>query len=319
MWQARQSQVCWSQRSQFWGTAQGFGPFVKHSQLHNAELLQIFIAVTSLTGLVLAAVMSEREQIGQAFENEKRLLAEIEPVNERLEERVAERTWELEQKTSQLANQAKLLDLANDAIFVRTVDEKISYWNQGAERLYGWTSAEVLGRAVHEILHSEFPVPLEQILQRDRWEGELRQTKRDGSIIVVASRWSTLRDREGEAVGWLEINTDVTARKRAEDAARSLSGRILTLQDDERRRIARGLHDSLGQLLAAIGMNLDLLSTGGADRAALISECSRIVQQCLSETRTISHLLHPPLLDEAGVGSAIAGTWMDSLSAAVSK
>ena len=288
-----------------WGTAQGFGPFVKHTQLHNAELLQVFIAVTSLTGLVLAAVMSEREQIGQAFENEKRLLAEIEAVNEKLEERVAERTWELEQKTSQLANQAKLLDLANDAILVRAVDEKISYWNQGAERLYGWTSAEVLGRAVHEILHSEFPVPLGQILERDRWEGELRQIKRDGSIIVVASRWSTLRDHRGEAVGWLEINTDVTARKRAEDAARSLSGRILTLQDDERRRIARGLHDSLGQLLAAIGMSLDLLSTQGADRVALVSECSRIVQQCLSETRTISHLLHPPLLDEAGVGSAI--------------
>ena len=106
-------------------------------------------------------------------------------------------------------------------------------------------------------------------------------------------------------MGWLEINTDVSARKQAEEAARSLSGRILTLQDDERRRIARGLHDSLGQLLAALKMNLDLLSTEHGNRAKLILESSKIVDQCVSETRTISYLLHPPLLDEAGIGSAV--------------
>jgi signal transduction histidine kinase len=103
---------------------------------------------------------------------------------------------------------------------------------------------------------------------------------------------------------WLEINTDITSRKRAEDAARSLSGRILTLQDEERRKIARGLHDSLGQYLASLKMNLDLLEAGNGNREKLASECSEIVEKCLTETRTISHLLHPPLLDEAGFGSA---------------
>jgi signal transduction histidine kinase len=144
---------------------------------------------------------------------------------------------------------------------------------------------------------------LPEILQSNRWEGELRRRRKDGSEIVVASRWTTLRDHNGKPAGWLEINTDVTARRRAEGAARSLSGRILTLQDDERRRIARGLHDSLGQYLAALGMKLDQLSTHGRER--LVSECSQIVEQCLSETRTISHLLHPPLLDEAGIGCAV--------------
>jgi signal transduction histidine kinase len=146
---------------------------------------------------------------------------------------------------------------------------------------------------------------LPEILQSDRWEGELRHRRKDGSKIVVASRWTTLRDHNGKPVGSLEINTDVTARRRAEEAARSLSGRILTLQDDERRRIARGLHDSLGQYLAALAMKLDLLSTQGGKRAKSILECSQLVEQCLSETRTISHLLHPPLLDEAGIGSAV--------------
>jgi PAS domain S-box-containing protein len=296
-----------------WGTAHGYGPFVNHSSLHNAVLLQIFVAVTSLTGLILAAVINEREHIGEAFESEKKLLSESESAKERLEELVRERTQELEQNTAQLAYQAKLLDLANDAIFIRSATDKISYWNEGAERLYGWASEEVLGRSVDEILHTEFPVPFLEIMQADRWEGELRHTTKDGSQIIVASRWTTLRDHSGKAVGWLEINTDITARKRAEEAARSLSGRILTLQDDERRRIARGLHDSLGQYLTALKINLDQLSASDNGNAALASESAGIVDKCLTETRTISYLLHPPMLDEAGLGSA-ARWYVDGFS-----
>jgi PAS domain S-box-containing protein len=288
-----------------WGTAHGFGPFVSHTQLHNAMLLQIFIAVISLTGLMLAALINERERIGEAFESEKQLLSESEAAKETLEVRVKERTQELEQSTAQLAYQATLLDLANDAILVRSAHSGITYWNEGAERLYGWTKEEALGNSTQELLHTEFQTDISEILRLDRWEGELRQRRRDGLEITVASHWTTLRDHDGKPVGWLEINTDVSARKQAEEAARSLSGRILTLQDDERRRIARGLHDSLGQLLAALKMNLDLLSTEHGNRAKLILESSKIVDQCVGETRTISHLLHPPLLDEAGIGSAV--------------
>jgi PAS domain S-box-containing protein len=296
-----------------WGTAHGYGPFVSHSPLHNAVLLQIFVSVTSLTGLILAAVINEREHIGEQFESEKRLLSESEAAKELLEERVRERTRELEQNTAQLAYQAKLLDLANDAIFIRNAADKISYWNEGAERLYGWASREVLGRSVHDILHTEFPVPFSEIVSAERWEGELRHTTRDGSQITVASRWTTLRDHTGRPVGWLEICTDVTARKRAEESARSLSGRILTLQDDERRRIARGLHDSLGQYLTALKITLDRLSASDNGNAALASEGSGIVDKCLTETRTISHLLHPPMLDEAGFASA-ARWYVDGFS-----
>jgi PAS domain S-box-containing protein len=296
-----------------WGTAHGFGPFVNHTPLHNAGLLQIFVAVTALTGLILAVVISEKEHIGEAFESEKRLLSESESAKERLEELIRERTEELEQNAARLASQAKLLDLANDGIFIRNADDRISYWNEGAERLYGWASEEVLGRSVHEVLHTEFSVPLSEIMQADRWEGELRHTTKTGDQITVASRWTTLRDHNGKSVGWLEINTDITARKRAEEAARSLSGRILTLQDDERRRIARGLHGSLGQYLTALKMNVDILQTSNENKAKLASDCSEILDKCLTETRTISHLLHPPLLDEAGIGSA-ARWYVDGFS-----
>ena len=285
-----------------WGTAKGFGPFVNHSPLHNAVLLQIFIAVTAFTGLILAAVINEKEHIGKAFENSEKLLGEIETINQSLEVRVRERTRELEDKTAQLANQAKLLDLANDAIFVRNADGGIGYWNEGAERLYGWRADEAIGKSTQELLQTELPP--EVTAMTDRWEGELQQRRRDGSQITVASRWTTLRNDRGQAVGWLEINTDVTGRKQAEDAARALSGRILTLQDEERRRIARELHDSLGQYLAALKMNLDRVSAGRSNSEELIRESLEMLDKCLTETRTISHLLHPPLLDEAGFGSA---------------
>ncbi len=223
-----------------------------------------------------------------------------------MQNEIERRTAEVEQKTAQTMEQARLLDLANDAIFVRTVNDRISFWNQGAERLYGWRREEALGRLTHELLRTRFPVPRSEIQKAGRWEGELVQVRSDGSEITVASRWTSLRDRDGKNAGWLEINTDITARKRAEDAARRLSGRILSLQDDERRRIARELHDSLGQYLVSLKVNLDLLSSGLMETREkfLVSECLNAAEECLSETRTISHLLHPPLLDEAGLASA---------------
>jgi signal transduction histidine kinase len=92
--------------------------------------------------------------------------------------------------------------------------------------------------------------------------------------------------------------------QQSHDAARRLSAKILTLQDEERRHLARGLHDSLGQYLTALKIDLDTFSAANPEQAQLIAECSDILQQCLVETRTLSHLLHPPLLDERGFGSA---------------
>jgi PAS domain S-box-containing protein len=202
------------------------------------------------------------------------------------------------------------LDSANDAIFVRSKGDKITYWNRGATRLYGWQENEVLGKSPHEVLHTEFPVPVTEVLysKSDSWEGELRHRKRDGSQLIVASRWTTLRDAHGEISGWLEINTDITSRKRAEDAARRLGGRMLQLQDAERRKFARDLHDGLGQYLASIKIFLDSAMSAGVtpqEQREMLAESVSIVERCLAETRTVSHLLHPPLLDEAGLASAI--------------
>jgi signal transduction histidine kinase len=101
------------------------------------------------------------------------------------------------------------------------------------------------------------------------------------------------------------IAVDVTARRDAEDALRGLTARLLTVQDQERRRIARELHDSLGQYLAALKMSLEILANPASQKKeTLFVECNSILERCISETRTLSHLLHPPLLDEAGFASA---------------
>ncbi len=255
-----------------------------------------------LSGLIIALGEGSRRAKFRQQRTEDALLESESQLRLALQHRSAE----VEQKNAEIVEQAKLMDLANDAILVRTPDDKISYWNRGAARLYGWTAEEVVSRSPQELFQTRFSVPLSEITSSELWEGELVQTKRDGSQITVASRWATLRDEQGELKGWLEIDTDITARKQAEDAARRLSGRILNLQDEERRRIARELHDSLGQYLTAIKMNLDLLSMSlvGKPENELVNECTQTVSQCLTETRTLSHLLHPPLLDEAGFVSA---------------
>jgi len=254
-----------------------------------------FSALIILLGESTRRVIAKRQAAEEALTK----------AQQELEDRVQERTEALERIAAEVMEKATLLDLANDAIFVKTATGEISYWNQGAERLYGWSMSEAVGHAPAELLRSEYPVPLSEIESSNDWEGEICHTTRNGNRIIVASRWTTLRDESGVPVGWLEINTDITARKRAEDAARALGVRILTLQDEEHRRIARGLHDSLGQYLTALKINLDVLTTSNGSAAALAVECSEIAEKCLTETRTISHLLHPPMLDEAGLGSAV--------------
>ncbi|WP_394566110.1 PAS domain S-box protein [Bradyrhizobium sp. 31Argb] len=118
--------------------------------------------------------------------------------------------------------QAHLLDLTPDAILVVDVNRVITYWNRGAERLFGWTREEALGKTVHLLLKTVYPAPLQEIVEtanRDgRWEGELVQMTRDGAEVVVSSKWTVRRDTRGNLIGTLQSNTDITARKRAEEA-----------------------------------------------------------------------------------------------------
>jgi PAS domain S-box-containing protein len=123
-----------------------------------------------------------------------------------------------------LREQAALLDLTHDTVFVRDTNEVITYWNRGAEELYGWSMTEAVGKNSHDLNQTVFPVPFEDIMaeliRTGRWEGELIHKRRDGTKVVVASRWALQRDGSGHPVAILETNNDVTERRRAEEALR---------------------------------------------------------------------------------------------------
>ncbi|WP_214174449.1 PAS domain S-box protein [Geomobilimonas luticola] len=121
-----------------------------------------------------------------------------------------------------LREQADLLNLTHESILVRTMDNIITFWNKGAVIQYGWEAEEVVGKiTTHDLLQTQFPLPIDEInnflLINNFWEGELTQTKRDGSLITVLSRWALQRDKSNVPVAIMEINSDITDRKRAEE------------------------------------------------------------------------------------------------------
>jgi PAS domain S-box-containing protein len=120
----------------------------------------------------------------------------------------------------QLTEQARLLDLSNDAIIVRDANDRITYWNKGATKTYGYMPQEALGKVTHNLFKSEHPEPLSKIYEKlfrdNYWEGEIVHTSRDGSRLTVFSRWVLDRDAQGNRAYILETNNDITTRKRTE-------------------------------------------------------------------------------------------------------
>src|ERR1700738_5632989 len=129
-----------------------------------------------------------------------------------------------QQAEAALREPGNLLNLTHDAIFVRDMNGTIKYWNRGAEELYGWPAEQAVGIVSQVLLKTIFPVSLEEIQEEvigaGRWEGELVQTRKDGSQVVVSSRLSLRSDERNEPVGIIVINNDITKRKRAEEVAR---------------------------------------------------------------------------------------------------
>jgi len=138
---------------------------------------------------------------------------------------------------------------------------------------------------------------------------EYRIVMPDGRVKILEERWQAFHDEEGKPVRVAGTCRDITERVRAEEELQRLSGQLLRLQDQERRRIARDLHDSTGQDLVALATTLSQLhaSTPSPSRKLrkLASQCQALADQCIREVRTLSYLLHPPMLDEAGLEDAI--------------
>jgi PAS domain S-box-containing protein len=132
--------------------------------------------------------------------------------------------------------QASILDLTHDSIFVRGIDDVITYWNRGAVELYQWERGKALGKVAHQLMQTIFPAPLGEInaelFRTGRWEGELIHTKRDGTRVTVSSRWSLQRDAQGRPAMILETNNDITERKRVEEELRYHVQLLKTVTDN---------------------------------------------------------------------------------------
>jgi PAS domain S-box-containing protein len=137
----------------------------------------------------------------------------------------------LRRSAAGLREQADLLEVTHDAIFVRDMNDVITYWNRGAEVRYGWKREDAVGKVSHHLLRTIFPAPLEDIvatvLRAGSWEGELVHTRRDGAQVTAASRWSLQRDEQGRPLGTLENNNDITEHKRAEEALRKAQAELV--------------------------------------------------------------------------------------------
>ncbi|MEG4441337.1 PAS domain S-box protein [Microcoleus sp. AT9_B5] len=133
---------------------------------------------------------------------------------------IARNITESKRTEEALQQNLQMLDLASDALIVRDLDGTINYWNQGAERMYGWTKKAALGKVTHTLLHTIFTQPLAaisaQLEEQDYWEGEVIHTTNYDTKITVFSRWNLQRDEQGKPKAILETNNDITERKQAE-------------------------------------------------------------------------------------------------------
>jgi len=266
---------------------------------------------------------------------------QLERLNNELEKRVAERTLELEQKAialeelnNDLAQKNQQLDAivqtAPDIIFSRQQDGARDYIS---DRFYEYTGAgkgSAVGFGWLEYLHPEDKERslshwMRCVQSGETYESEYRLRGADGQFRWFRARAVPLLDTEGRILKWYGTCSDIHDSKLLEQSIRDnaiqlermvdvrtselrrLSSRLLTMQDEERRRIAREIHDGLGQELAAAKMIMDgILSRDSSPSMRQASaDASEMVDRAIKQVRTISHLLHPPLLDEVGLVSAL--------------
>ena len=252
-----------------------------------------------------------------------------------------------ERKTHErvLTEQARLLDLSNDAIIVRDAEDRVTYWNQGAEKIYGYTREEALGKVIYDLLKTEHPEARSKIYQKllrdNRWEGELVHSRRDGKRLTMFSRWSVDRDAQGNRAFVLETNNDITQRKEAEAALKKskdllekrvqartadlraanqelkneitrrkgLEGQILEISDREQERLGQELHDGLCQQLTAIGFLARATALRLKDHRVVqtddLEKIAQLINGSVMDARNIAHDLHKEEIEAAGLVQAL--------------
>ncbi len=200
------------------------------------------------------------------------------------------------------------------------MEGKLLFWSRGAEAMLGYSKSQVAGTTSHELLRTDFPQPLaqirEELLRAEHWEGDLIMTAQDGRRIVVSSRWALQWGKRGQAPRVLVINSDITERKLGEESLvlqrehlRALAERLQTVREEDRKKVARDLHDQIGQILTAIKMDMTWMTRHLPEsEAAVLSrlkESIQLVNNGVKAVRAICSGLRPGVLDDIGLAAAI--------------
>jgi PAS domain S-box-containing protein len=271
-------------------TALGSGPFSANTPLINAALLDVLFAVLAVSGLTLAAVIAERERAESEREHLIRAQAAME-TRLRL---------------------AAVVESSNDAILSTTLDGIILSWNAAAQRIFGFTEAEVIGQPIAILIPpalSHERKLLEQVREGKRIEPyeTIRLTK-SGTPLNVEVTESPVRNADGRVVGVAKILRDITEHKRAEEALSSVSRRLIDAQEQERSRIARELHDDIGLRLAMLAVNLTELTDGAGNEPRFQSQTIALHRKACdiaADVQALSHRLHSSRLELLGITAAM--------------
>jgi len=224
------------------------------------------------------------------------------------------------------------------AIFLLDPDGKVATWNEGAERIKGYKADEIIGHHFskfypREARESRWPDRELEIAAREgRFSDEGVRVRKDGTTFWANVVITALRDRDGEIRGFSKVTRDLTERRAMEERTRQLnrelrnrvaeltesqrlvelrtlelqrlSAELLRVQDEERRRIARTLHDDLGQELTALKIELDMMGNP-EEKSVDLAHAVELAESSLRKVRNMSYLLHPPLLEESGLLPAL--------------
>jgi PAS domain S-box-containing protein len=259
-------------------TAFGFGPFASNAAFTNAVLLDVLFTLLAVSGLTLASVITERERAEGERQRLIRAQAEMEA---RL-------------------RHAAVVESSDDAIISEDLNGIILSWNRAASRMFGFVEPDAIARPISqllppELLNDEASV-LENLRAGERMVHlERSRTSTSGEKVHLLSTISPLKDGAGDLVGTVRIVRDISEQKRAEEALGRAKRKLVRVQEQERARIARELHDDIGQRLALLTVGL----TGVSEE--LQTQASEIA----ADLQSLSHELHPSKIEVVGAVSGI--------------
>lgn len=227
---------------------------------------------------------------------------------------------EHQQVVEQLRFQSTILQNVQDSVIMTDLEGRVMYWNAGATAVFGYTADEMLGQTLERLYPDSDPdalaADIKQIMEGQVHISEWSGRRRDDSPVWVDVKTAVMRDTHGQAIGLLGVGKDITERKRADEGLqatherlRDFAGRMRSVREQERALMARKIHDELGQVLTALGMDVAWLEARlPAHDQTLVEKCramAAIIEGTIGRVRTLATELRPAVLDDLGLLAAI--------------